>query len=202
MARRPTSRCCGDGAPPAASGLDRSWAARSMRGSGSRHRDARRCGLLFSGTKLISRRWPVALARRSSVRVEGRRPPASRRAMTAWVVPCARQFRLGEARIRSGLDECGHQRELLFESVVGFGVARALAGFGKHLGCRDDAFLDGSRGSGHSTSSARSSASLISRRGVFCVFLTKTRTITIRLTAHGHVECPSDPVLALEAKLP
>ena len=52
------------------------------------------------------------------------------------------QFRLGEARIRSGLDERGNQRELLFESVVGFGVARALAGFGKHLGCRDDAFLE------------------------------------------------------------
>jgi hypothetical protein len=56
--------------------------------------------LWASGSKEIFSFVPVAVARRSSVRVEGFTRPLSRRAMTAWVVPdIARSYNVNQSTI-------------------------------------------------------------------------------------------------------
>ena len=116
----------------------------------------------------------VALANRSSVRVEGSTLPLSSRATNACVVPIAAAtcscVRSASPRALINADARANSSSSASYSARNFGVF--------HPFLRD--LLDGNILAGHLTSFARLRAISISRRGVFCVFFTKTCTTTTR----------------------
>ena len=112
----------------------------------------------------------MAVARRSSVCVDGRARPLSSLAITDWVVSMLGELLLSEARGCAGFDYRSGNGELRREFLVGltiFLLLHPLFMKGLHFGHRAISF-------------ARFKANSISGLGVFCVFLMNTRTTTTR----------------------
>lgn len=110
----------------------------------------------------------MALAKRSSVRVDGFDPAA----LKAGDHGLGGSHALGDLLLRevglgAGADEGVGQGELLFQRVAGLDVGGVLAPLRERL-------LDGNALALHRTSFARARAISMSRRGVFCVFLRTT----------------------------
>jgi hypothetical protein len=97
-----------------------------MRTAGQQGRVRRASRPDASGSKLIRSFVCVALANRSSVRVDGRTRPLSRRATTACVVPTAAYLLLRHVGVTARPDHGGGQGELILQRIIGCPEFRIL----------------------------------------------------------------------------